>query len=66
MYIFTFIRLLTVFDLVGLPTLILFHNGIPSLQFIDPNFSLYELTKFVIKYTGMHDTIIIIITYLCA
>lgn len=52
MYVFHFIRFNLVFDIIGTPTLILFHNGIPAAKFDKPSFTVYELTKFIVKWTG--------------
>lgn len=45
------------FEVVGTPTLILFHNGIPAAKFLEEHFTLYELARFIINITGVYTLI---------
>lgn len=50
-----FIRLNFKYEIIGIPTVILFHNGnfIAKHQITDNTF--FGFTKFLIFYTGMYD-----------
>lgn len=58
---YIFHRFNLVFNIIGTPTLILFHNGMPIVVFQGANFTLYELTLFIVNHTGMY----IYILYIC-
>lgn len=47
----------TQYGIVGVPTLMLFHNGRPAAKFNDSEYNLEAFAKFVTKYTGLqpHD-----------
>lgn len=49
-----FLRYNKGFGVFGVPSLYLIENGIPLFKFKGPDYSLYELTKFVMKHTGIH------------
>ncbi|GLH07879.1 Protein of unknown function, partial [Gryllus bimaculatus] len=45
------------YGIVGVPTLMLFHNGRPAAKFNDSEYNLEAFAKFITKYTGLqpHD-----------
>lgn len=43
------------YGIIGVPSLVLFHNGKPIAKYNGSDYSLYEFTKFVIRHTGMDD-----------
>jgi thioredoxin-like negative regulator of GroEL len=43
------------YGIIGVPSLVLFHNGKPIAKYNGSDYSLYEFTKFVIRHTGMYD-----------
>ncbi|GLH07881.1 hypothetical protein R5R35_000697 [Gryllus longicercus] len=47
----------TQYGIVGVPTLMLFHNGRPAAKFNDSEYNLEAFAKFITKYTGLqpHD-----------
>lgn len=48
------------YGITGVPSLVLFHNGKPIAKYNGSDYSLYEFTKFVIRHTGMHESLLII------
>ncbi|XP_069705621.1 thioredoxin domain-containing protein 15 isoform X2 [Periplaneta americana] len=43
----------TQYGIVGVPTVMLFHNGRPAAKFNDSEYNLEMFTRFITKYTGM-------------
>lgn len=43
----------TQFGIVGVPTILLFHNGRPTARFNDSDFNLKTFSRFITKYTGL-------------
>lgn len=45
----------TQYGIVGVPTMMLFHNGRPAAKFNDSEYTLEMFSKFITKYTGMES-----------
>jgi len=43
----------TQYGIVGVPTVMLFHNGRPAAKFNDSEYNLEMFSEFITKYTGM-------------
>ncbi|XP_025409661.1 thioredoxin domain-containing protein 15-like isoform X2 [Sipha flava] len=43
----------TMYGIIGVPSLVLFHNGKPIAKYNGSDYSLYEFTKFVIRHTDL-------------
>jgi len=49
------------YGITGVPSLVLFHNGKPIAKYNGSDYSLYEFTKFVIRHTGMHENLYLLL-----